>query len=140
MSETVKKCPEWFFNQSGVIPYTIEDEQIKVMLITSKKKKKWIIPKGIIEPEMSPRDSAAKEAYEEAGITGRVFKEEITNYIQEKWGGECSITIFLMKIDKIFDQWEEDFRKRKLFTPGKAAEKIKIKPLKKIIKNIEGLI
>ena len=31
--------------QSGVIPYRIEDGQIEVMLITSSASKRWVIPK-----------------------------------------------------------------------------------------------
>ena len=41
--------------QSGVIPYRIMDGQIEVMLITSSGGKRWVIPKGLIEPEK--RDS-----------------------------------------------------------------------------------
>jgi 8-oxo-dGTP pyrophosphatase MutT (NUDIX family) len=55
-----------------VIPYRIRDGKIEVMLITSSTRKRWIIPKGMIEPDMTPQDSAAKEAWEEAGIIGQV--------------------------------------------------------------------
>ena len=135
-----KKYPEWFYTQSGVIPYIIENKKIKVMLINTRKGKKWIIPKGIIEPNMSPWDSAEKEALEEAGIKGKIYRSKITGYIQKKWGGECNINIYLMRIDKIYDKWDEDFRKRKLLSPSDAAEKIDIAPLKEIIKNIENII
>jgi 8-oxo-dGTP pyrophosphatase MutT (NUDIX family) len=61
--------------QSGVIPYRIENGQIEVMVITSSTGKRWVIPKGLIEPDMTPQDSAAKEAWEEAGLLGKVFPD-----------------------------------------------------------------
>jgi 8-oxo-dGTP pyrophosphatase MutT (NUDIX family) len=140
MSEKKKEYPDWFYSQSGVIPYIIENKKVKVMLITSRKNKKWIIPKGVIEPKMSPWASAEKEALEEAGIKGQIYRSKIAEYVQKKWGGECNINIYLMRIDKIYDKWDEDFRKRKLFSPEEAAEKIDIIPLKKIIKNLEKII
>jgi phosphohistidine phosphatase len=140
MPENKKEYPEWFYSQSGVIPYIIEDKKVKVMLITSRKGKKWIIPKGVIEPKMTPWESAEKEAFEEAGIKGRIYRSKITGYVQKKWGGECNINIYLMRIDKIYDKWDESFRKRKLLSPEQASEKIDILPLKKIIKDIEKII
>ena len=140
MVDKKKKHPECFYKQSGVLPYFIDKGKIKVLLITSRKGKKWIIPKGIIEPKMTPWSSAEKEAFEEAGIKGRIFRKKIASYVQKKWNGECNINIYLMRIDEIYDKWEEDFRKRKLLTPDEAANKIDIKPLKQIIENIEKII
>ena len=80
-----KKKPQYFYQQSGVIPYKIENNELKVLLITSRKGKKWKIPKGIVEPALSPSDSAAKEAFEEAGILGKVDKAEIGSYKYFKW-------------------------------------------------------
>ena len=57
-----------FFKQSGVIP--VLDNRL--VLITSRKSERWIIPKGYVEKGLSPSESAAKEAYEEAGLIGVV--------------------------------------------------------------------
>ena len=140
MTKMYEKCPDWFFKQSGVIPYIIKDGKVKVVIITSRSGNKWIIPKGVIEPKMTPWDSAAKEALEEAGVKGKVFRKRVGKYVQKKWGGECNINIYLMKVSKVNDKWDEDFRKRKVLTPGDAADKISIKPLRHIIKNIEKII
>ena len=40
-----------YIEQSGVIPYRIQEGKIEILLITSLKKKRWIIPKGIIESD-----------------------------------------------------------------------------------------
>jgi 8-oxo-dGTP pyrophosphatase MutT (NUDIX family) len=63
------------YKQSGVIPYRKKQGKIEVMLITSRNKGRWIIPKGVIEPDLNPRASAAKEAFEEAGVQGDVHSK-----------------------------------------------------------------
>ena len=70
--------------QSAVIPFRRRDGQLEVLLITSSNNKRWVIPKGVKEPELSPRKSAAREALEEAGIEGPVSGESIGTYAYEK--------------------------------------------------------
>ena len=51
-----------------MIPYRIKGKKkVEVLLITSVKRKRWIIPKGYVEFNLSPFESAKKEAFEEAG-------------------------------------------------------------------------
>lgn len=52
----------------------------QVLLITSRKAKRWIIPKGWPMAGLSARKSALREAYEEAGIRGKVGKNPIGEY------------------------------------------------------------
>ncbi len=61
---------EFDFTQSAIIPYSIKDGELQILLITSIRKKKWIIPKGFIEFNLSAFESAKKEAFEEAGVIG----------------------------------------------------------------------
>ncbi|MBS3807366.1 MAG: NUDIX hydrolase [Bacteroidales bacterium] len=107
--------PEYYYRQSAVIPYLWNKGQVKVMLITTQKKKKWTLPKGIIEPGLSPPRSAAREAYEEAGVLGEVDEELFDHFEYDKWGGTCHVQVFLMEITELLDQWPEQYqRSRKL--------------------------
>ncbi|GJQ62446.1 MAG: NUDIX hydrolase [Melioribacteraceae bacterium] len=132
-----KKKPQYFYQQSGVIPYKIENNELKVLLITSRKGKKWKIPKGIVEPALSPSDSAAKEAFEEAGILGKVDKAEIGSYKYFKWGGEISVSLFAMKVERELDTWEEDFRHRKWVTPEEAVVLVEETELRRVILRLD---
>ena len=58
------------FTQSAILPYQKKNGKLEILLITSIRKKKWIIPKGFIEFNLSPFESAKKEAFEEAGVIG----------------------------------------------------------------------
>lgn len=125
------------FNQSGVIPFRINNGGIEILLITSRKKKNWIVPKGIIEDDLSPQDSAEKEALEEAGVEGKVFQEKIGEYEFQKWGGVCVVKLFVMRVEKENEIWLEGYeRKRKWFLIREALKHIKRKKLRKIIKSV----
>jgi len=128
--------PEYFYKQSGVIPYRFKNGKLQILLITSRKKKKWIIPKGVIEPYMTPQESAAQEAYEEAGLFGKVLPEPVGEYEVIKWGGVCTVTIYPMQVEKEYKKWmESDFRKRKWMSGEKALEKCGNKKIREMIRN-----
>ena len=132
--------PSDIYNQSAVIPFQIEKSGIKILLIKSRKGK-WIIPKGIIENNFTAQESAHKEAIEEAGVDGIVYDELIGEYKYEKWDGTCHVKVYLMKVDKELESWEEDFfRIRKWFNPEKASRKINNPDLSEIIRKISGII
>ncbi len=113
--------PEWFFNQSGVVPVL----QGRIVLITARKSKRWIIPKGIVEKDMAPHDSAAKEAFEEAGVVGSVRKKELGRYRYPKWGGTCTVRVYPLYVEKVLDKWEEmHMRKRKIVSLDEAVKMV----------------
>ena len=130
MSSELKPESQWY-KQSGVIPYRIAKGKIEFLLITSRKKKKWIIPKGIIEPELNAVSSAKKEALEEAGIVGEVNEKSLEKYKYLKWGGTITVHVFSMRVDKIFEEWiESDIRYRKWFNFEDGMKLLKPKKLR----------
>ena len=129
-----KTKPACYYIQSGVVPYTKDHNDIKVMLVTSRSGKRWIVPKGIVESGMTPLESARKEALEEAGITGSIETESIGSYRYEKWGGTCTVTMFKMEIETILDVWDEaGQRERELLTIDEAAGRVEEPALKEMI-------
>lgn len=66
--------------QYGALPYTIVDGQLVVMLITSRGRGKWIFPKGGLMTGKTAWESAAHEAYEEAGVEGEIEETPIGSY------------------------------------------------------------
>ena len=120
--------------QSGVIPYRIMDGQIEVMLITSSGGKRWVIPKGLIEPDMTPEDSAAKEAWEEAGVLGRVFPDLMGIYEYYKSGCTWQVDVFLLQVETVLENWPEAYkRKRQWVSIPKAIKRVDEPELKLII-------
>lgn len=113
--------PEKIFLQSGVLPLTDDG----VMLITARRTGRWIIPKGHLEKGMTPAESAAKEAWEEAGITGKVGKEPIGVYRYRRSAGLYSVEVYPFEIDKVHEEWQERrIRQRRIVTPTEALDLI----------------
>ena len=86
--------------------------KVEVVLITSLNSKRWIVPKGWPEPEMGLAENAAREAFEEAGVTGRVTPQPIGSYhyLKEKKDGggiPCSVEVFALEVIKQMDDWPE---------------------------------
>ena len=72
--------PDGYYVQSAVIPYRRDEGRVEILLITSRKRRRWVLPKGVCEPDMTAADSAAKEAMEEAGVRGSVSTETVGRY------------------------------------------------------------
>jgi len=118
------------FRQSGVIP-VLDD---RLVLITSRKSDRWIIPKGYVEKGLTPAESAAKEAYEEAGLIGVVHHKEAGNYRYSKFGKLFSVQVYPLFIETMLDEWDEMHdRQRKLVTPSEAFEMLRHEELRQIV-------
>ena len=132
----MKIRPPWFYKQAGVIPYRLTGGEPEILLITSKYRGRWIIPKGIIDPGETAIQSACKEAYEEAGVEGRVDPHIIGQYEHEKWGGTCTVQVFRLEVTKVFESWPEVYvRQRKWLGKEEAVDAVKEPGLREIIRS-----
>ena len=128
---------EFDFTQSAIIPYRLEEGKLEILLITSIRKKKWIIPKGFIEFNLSAFESAKKEAFEEAGVIGTNETIELGSFTITKYGGRTNIVVYSMEVEKFKDDYpEKNLRKRKWYSVEEAIETISIP---EVIKMFETL-
>ncbi|MEE9501394.1 MAG: NUDIX hydrolase [Candidatus Aminicenantaceae bacterium] len=127
---------DWIYNQSGVVPFRLEKGKVQILLVTSRSRKRWVIPKGIIEPDLSPQESAKKEAYEEAGVSGKICGEAVGTYTYNKWGGTCTVKVFLLEVEKTLEDWSESyFRTREWMSVEEAVKRVDETELKEIIRD-----
>jgi 8-oxo-dGTP pyrophosphatase MutT (NUDIX family) len=117
--------------QSAAIPYRVSDAgEILVLLVRSKTRRRWIIPKGKIGPRMLASRSAEREAFEEAGVIGRIDKEPIGTYRQESGsnipaGESLLVQAFpLLVIDELPVWQEMHQRERGWFTIKEALRSV----------------
>jgi 8-oxo-dGTP pyrophosphatase MutT (NUDIX family) len=98
-------------HQVGVIPYALVGTEVTYLIITSRGTGKWIFPKGVLGPGEEPRLMAAREAREEAGVTGEVGAEPLGSYRDWKSrdGGRIVIEVVLyaMRVEEQFREWDE---------------------------------
>jgi 8-oxo-dGTP pyrophosphatase MutT (NUDIX family) len=101
--------PEWLLPRSGAIPFFIDASGLQVVLVTTKSQdnKRWIFPKGKIETGLSASDSAAKEAYEEAGVRGQIQPSLFATYNHTQWGGKVAVRVFLLEVSEILQTWPD---------------------------------
>ncbi len=122
------------FEQSAVIPFRRTPEGLKILLITSRRGTRWVIPKGLVDPGFTPLESAVKEAWEEAGIRGSVRPDSVGEYRYRKWGGQCRVQVYLMEVERIYQSWPETgFRRREWLSPDEAARRVDEPELKQMI-------
>ena len=94
--------PDRFIRQAAAVP--IRDGQL--CLVTSSSGKRWVIPKGMIDPGKTPAEIALQEAWEEAGLLG-ILGAVLGTYQYEKYGGTCLVTVFAMQVHETRDDWPE---------------------------------
>lgn len=132
--------PDYFYSQSAVIPFRRAGDRLEILLITSRKKRRWVIPKGVKEPELSAAESAAKEALEEAGIRGRVYPAPVGHYQYRKWGDVCSVVVFAMHVQEVLERWDEAFREREWLGVEEAAARIEETALKTMLLSLAATL
>jgi len=121
--------------QASAIPYRFYKNKLQILMITSRNGKKWIIPKGIIEPGDSDRYTALKETQEEAGVNGKVSKQSIGSYSYEKWNSLCEVELFPLKVTEVYDDWAEShFRKRRWLNAKRAIKKVNPQEVAELLK------
>jgi phosphohistidine phosphatase len=128
--------PDYYYDQSAVIPYRLRDGAVEVLTITSRRRKRWIVPKGVREPDLTAAASAAKEALEEAGVEGQAAPASLGSYSYEKWGGTCSVEVYAMRVTREHEHWLEDFRTREWVPLEKAAQRMQESDLQQIMSTL----
>lgn len=129
------------YKQSGVIPYRVRDGKVEVLLISTRKSQKWVIPKGGICKGMTPPDSAAKEAWEEAGVIGQVNTEKIGAYKYRKRGNLYRVNLFWLPVEKVLEDWPESGERKRIWLEiNHAAMIVKENSLKKILQSYHNQV
>jgi 8-oxo-dGTP pyrophosphatase MutT (NUDIX family) len=102
--------------QSGALPYRIDASgEVRVLLVTASRTRRWTIPKGAAEPHLSLAENAAKEAFEEAGVVGEVAPTAAGMFraIKRRPEGESVIEVwvYLLKVTEVLADWPEKDRR-----------------------------
>ena len=134
----LRNRPAYYYIQSSVIPYRLQSGKPEILVISSSQKKHLVVPKGIKDPGLTPQQSAAKEAREEAGVEGSVTAAPIGQYRYEKWGAVCSVDVYPMEVTRVLPEaeWKESHRGRNWVSPEQAAAGVKQRELAPMIKKL----
>lgn len=100
---------------------------VEVLLITSRDTGRWVIPKGWPMAGLTPEHSAAREAWEEAGVAGVVNPVSLGRYgylkdLAEDGAVPCAVAVFGLRVETLADKFpEKSQRQRQWFPQTEAA-------------------
>jgi 8-oxo-dGTP pyrophosphatase MutT (NUDIX family) len=121
--------------QIAALPYRVNvNSQTDIMLVTSRETRRWIIPKGWPQKGKALHRSAAREAFEEAGVIGTVGRRSVGSFPYEKRlkDGEivaCDVLVFPLKVKRQNKEWPEKTERKVKWLPAREAAKTMKDPI-----------
>lgn len=130
-------------SQFAALCFRMRQGKPEVLMITTRGTGRWIIPKGWPMPGRTPADAALIEAWEEAGVQGRVYDQclGVFSYSKELHPTRdlpCLALVYPVKVKALAAKYpEKDHRSRKWMRPKRAAEKVAEPELAHILLNFD---
>ena len=94
-----------------------KDGALEILLVTSRDTGRWIIPKGWPSKRLKDCKAAAREARQEAGVKGKIFRKAIGTYryIKRELDNDAliEVRVFLLKVSKHYKRWPEHRERRR---------------------------
>jgi 8-oxo-dGTP pyrophosphatase MutT (NUDIX family) len=108
----------------------------RVCLVTSRSGKRWVVPKGCMEPDKTAAQIAVQEAWEEAGLTGVLENEPVGSYVYQKAGNIYQVTVFAMQVTRVARDWPEaGMRQRIWIDEDKAHKQVEPEGLQEVLRD-----
>ena len=123
--------------------YRKRHDALEVLLITSRDTGRWVIPKGWPMEGRPSYAVAEREAYEEAGVKGKVHKEPIGYYMYQKGLAKglsvpCKVHVYALEVDDLCKNFPEKGERRlEWVSLTEAAERVAEPGLKPVLANFE---
>lgn len=129
--------------QFAALCYRIKGGKPEILLITSRRSGRWIVPKGWPIDGMTPAASAGREAWEEAGVIGKASDRCLGLYSYTKQNGSklvvpCIAMIYPVLVKTLVSDFPEAReRRRRWFSPRKAATRVSEPELARILRDFD---
>lgn len=116
---------------------------LEVLLVTSRDTGRWVVPKGWPWRKVADHEAAAGEAWEEAGVRGRISSEVIGTFTYLKRRNSkshlVSVSVFVLEVVEEAGDWPEiKQRRRQWFAPDEAAGLVDEPDLKQLLQSLAG--
>jgi len=130
-------------SQFAALCFRVRRGKPEILIITSRGSKRWIVPKGWPIDGVTPAACAAQEAWEEAGVVGKVYDQCLGLYSYNKilddgTGAPCVAMVYPIKVKSLAKDFpEKGQRLRQWVTPKKAASVVAEPELARILKDFD---
>lgn len=109
----------------------------RICVVTSRSGRRWVVPKGCLEPGKTTGEIALQEAWEEAGLVGILDNQPVGSYIYEKFGAHHHVTVFVMHVTGETEEWpEHEERAKEWVTPSQAIGRIEDAGLRELVRGV----
>jgi ADP-ribose pyrophosphatase YjhB (NUDIX family) len=129
--------------QYAALPIVVDaDGSVRVLLITSRETRRWVIPKGWAERGATAREQAAREGFEDAGLEGEIGAKRIGSYryAKQRRGGSAipvKVDVFVLRVARRHEDWPEKCQREAIWvTPEKAAGLVDEAGLAEILRSL----
>lgn len=115
--------------QFAALCYRVRRGKVQILLITSRRTKRWIVPKGWPMEGKTPAASAGIEAWEEAGVRGTPSDTALGVYTYGKNMGDadelpCVVLLYPMLVKSLAKKFPESGERRRRWVSRKKAAKL----------------
>ena len=97
--------------QCGAIPFSVVEGEVVFLMVTSRRSANWIFPKGAPMDGLTSWETAAEEAFEEAGVRGEIAHVPLGEYAHrqsDRPAGLLRVELFPLHVTRQFDDWPEE--------------------------------
>jgi len=109
----VPETQAWSF---GVLPFYRGPDGWQLVLVSTRRGDRWIVPKGQPEAGRSPEAVAMAEAREEAGLTGRRAGHPLVlPYVRDN--GTTNLLLFPLQVTRMARRWLEAGQRERRVVP-----------------------
>ncbi|HEX2840462.1 NUDIX hydrolase [Hyphomicrobium sp.] len=128
--------------QVGALPIRPTNEgRLEVLLVSSRETRRWVIPKGWPSKKLADHKAAAREANEEAGVTGTISPHCIGSYVYRKTTGKgaylVEVSVYPLTVSRQRKSWaEKRERVRGWFDTKTASRMVREPKLRKMIADL----
>ncbi len=129
--------------QSAALCHRVVGGRPEVLLITTRRSRSWVIPKGWLIDGLTASETAAQEAWEEAGVLGVCSKRPVGqfSYIKNrpaKGAAYCVVDVYSLKVHELLSHFPEaGERQLRWYGPQKAACRVRSAELAAVLRDFK---
>lgn len=131
--------------QVAALPWRGEGETLRILLVSSRETRRWVIPKGWPMKDRTDFQAAATEAYEEAGLDGVIADQPVGDYeyLKKLKSGAArlvKVDVYPLQVTGEHETWpEKGQRTLEWMAPVEAALAVQEPELRDLIARFAGV-
>jgi 8-oxo-dGTP pyrophosphatase MutT (NUDIX family) len=129
--------------QFAALCYRVIKDKVQVLVISSRGTGRWIVPKGWPMDGKTPAEAALQEAWEEAGVHGKVVSSPLGLYSYRKVQEDapdfpCIAVVYAVKVKSLSKDYPEAGERQVKWVSRKKAAKLVDEPeLSRILRDFD---